>query len=68
MSQKIKYWSSSPRAVSPSGEVGPKQNLVLVTVTNPDQTSKTVQVASCPNGVISARIALALEQFEKGLV
>lgn len=63
----VKYWSSSPLITGPSGPAGERQHLVLLSARVGDKPEKTIQIAKCLSGAVSARIALALERFEKGL-
>jgi hypothetical protein len=63
----VKYWSSSPRTVTPSGVVASPQHFVLMTAKVGTGPEKTIQIAKCLSGAVSARIAVALDKFEKGL-
>lgn len=69
---KVKYWSSSPLVVPPDaafhgGIGGTRNHLVLMSVQIPDKPEQTIQIAKCISGAVSARIAIALDKFEKGL-
>ena len=62
---KVKYWSSSPRIVSPTGVIDPHpQHLVLMTVRKGDHPEHTSSIAKCTHGFVSKRIAELLDKEE----
>lgn len=69
LTPSVKYWSSSPRLVGPSGPASTEtqSHLVLMSVKIDAKPERTIQIAKCLSGAVSARIAIALEKFEKEL-
>ena len=60
---KVKYWSSSPRAIDLNGVVTPPTHAVLMTVKKGD-AEQTVRIATCVHGAVSKRIAELLDKAE----
>lgn len=63
---KVKYWASSPRAISPQGVIGQPEHAILMTVQQGRKASRTVRIATCINGAVSKRIAELLDKHESG--
>jgi hypothetical protein len=61
---KVKYWSSSALPVGKNGLTGKRENAILMTVTQGANEPKTVRIATCINGAVSARLAALLDKHE----